>query len=346
MADSVAASACGFTGARRSALEDLYCADLDPHLAELAHHSFEAALGGDPDKAIEYARRAGDQAAAALAYEEAARLYQMGLEALELNAPADEATRCELLLTLGDAETRGGDVPAAKETFVRAADVARGLGAPEQLARAALGYGGWVIFRSGKDRKLIPLLEDALEALPAGDNALRAVLLARLAGALRDHPVPERRAYLTREALQIARRLDDPQTLAYALDGTYSAFSLPRDTDAWLAMARELMQLADEIGDKEQAFIGHFHAFGAFMVRGDLPAADAELHRMTGLGQELRQPSQVWASMVAEATRNLFVGRMEDAEEIGGVAELGSHAQGLDRDLLLRDQPAGLGLAA
>ena len=124
------------------ALEDLYCADLDPHLAELAHHSFEAALGGDPDKAIEYARRAGDQAAAALAYEEAARLYQMGLEALELNAPADEAARCELLLTLGDAETRGGDVPAAKETFVRAADVARGLGAPEQLARAALGYGG------------------------------------------------------------------------------------------------------------------------------------------------------------------------------------------------------------
>ena len=74
------------------ALEDLYCADLDPHLAELAHHSFEAALGGDPDKAIEYARRAGDQAAAALAYEEAARLYQMGLEALELNAPADEAS--------------------------------------------------------------------------------------------------------------------------------------------------------------------------------------------------------------------------------------------------------------
>ena len=66
----------------------------------------------------------------------------MGLEALELNAPADEAARCELLLTLGDAETRGGDVPAAKETFVRAADVARGLGAPEQLARAALGYGG------------------------------------------------------------------------------------------------------------------------------------------------------------------------------------------------------------
>ena len=52
---------------------------------------------------------------------------------------------------------------------------------------------------------------------------------------------------------------------------------------------------------------------------------------MTGLGQELRQPSQVWASLVAEATRNLFVGRMEDAEEIvRRVAELGSHAQGLD----------------
>jgi DNA-binding SARP family transcriptional activator len=314
------------------ALEELHGADREPHLAELAYHSFEAAPGGDVDKAIEYARRAGDQAAALLAYEEAGRLYQMGLEALELQMPADEGTRCELLLALGDAEARGGDAPAAKETFVRAGELARSLGAPEQLARAALGYGGrWVWFRAGRDRRLIPLLEDALAALPAEDNALRAMLLARLAGALRDHPVPERRASLTRDALDIARRLEDPRTLAYALDGTYSAFSWPRDTDAWLAMATELTQLADEIGDKELAYLSHFHAFGAFMVRGDVRAAEAELALMTSLAQELRQPSRIYAALATEAMLDLFVGRMEDAEEVTRrAAELGSGAQGLD----------------
>src|SRR5215207_4657981 len=133
------------------ALEELYGADREPHLAELAYHSFEAAPGGDLDKAIDYARRAGGRAAELLAYEEAARLYRMALDALELKAPIDEAARCELLLALGDAQDRGGDLLGARETFARAGDVARRLDAPEQLARAALGYGGrFVWFRDRK----------------------------------------------------------------------------------------------------------------------------------------------------------------------------------------------------
>ena len=63
-------------------LETLYASDLDAHLAELAHHFFESAAGGDGLKAIDYARRAGSRAAGLLAYEEAARLYQMALDAL------------------------------------------------------------------------------------------------------------------------------------------------------------------------------------------------------------------------------------------------------------------------
>jgi DNA-binding SARP family transcriptional activator len=313
-------------------LEEIYGTDLEPHLAELAYHSLEAAPGGDVDKAIGYARRAGRQAAALLAYEEAARLYRMGLEALELKAPADERSRCDLLIALGDAVARGGDLPAAKEIFVRAADLARRLGAPEQLARAALGYGGrWVWFRAGKDRRLIPLLEDALEALPEGDSQLRAMLLARLAGALRDQPVPERRASLTREAVEIARRLGDPRTLAYAVGGTYSAFSWPRDIDSWLAIAEEALRLANEIGDKEQEFFAHFMAMGAHMVTGEIRVADREFKALTRAAQELRQPAQIWIASVAEAMRDMFQGRLQRAEEVmERSAELGSGAQGLD----------------
>jgi DNA-binding SARP family transcriptional activator/tetratricopeptide (TPR) repeat protein len=313
-------------------LEELYRTERDAHLAELAYHAFEAAPGGDLDKAIHYATQAGDQAVSLVAYEEAARLYRMGLDALELKAPPDEDTRCELLLALGDAIARGGDLPAAKEIFVRAADLARELDEPEHLARAALGYGGrWVWFRAGKDQRLIPLLEDAIEALPAGDNELQAMLLARLAGALRDRPVPERRAALTREAVEIARRLDDPRTLAYTVGGLYSAISWPRDVEAWLATASEVKQLADATGDKEQAFFGHFHFMGALMVRGEIAAADAEFESMTRLSEELRQPVEIWINWVAETMRETFAGRLERAEEVmQRAAELGSRSQGLD----------------
>lgn len=313
-------------------LEQLYGSDLEPHLAELAHHSLEASPGGDVDKAIQYARGAGDQAAGLLAYEEAARLYQMALDATELKAPPDEATRCELLLELGDAQAKGGDLISAKETFVGAADAARRLDAPTQLGRAALGYGGrYVWFRAGSDQRLIPLLEDALAKTPDTDSALRARLLARLAGALRDRPALERRAALSREAVEMARRLGDRSTLAYALDGTYAALSWPRDAEAWLAMARELTELAEETGDKEQAFSSHLHAFGAFMVRGDTRAAGAEFGRMAALAQELRQPAHAWSLSIARGTRALFAGRIAEADRlIQQFAELGPGGQGSD----------------
>jgi DNA-binding SARP family transcriptional activator/tetratricopeptide (TPR) repeat protein len=313
-------------------LEEVYGTDPDPHLAEFAYHALEAAPGGDVDKATEYARRAGDQAAALIAYEEAARLYQMGLDALELHPRADDAMRCELLLRLGDAIARGGDLPAAKEIFVQAADLGRKLDEPKQLARAALGYGGrWAWLRAGNDTRLIPLLEDALEALPAGDSELRAMLLARLAGALRDQPVPERRVSLTSESVEIARRLGDPRTLAYAVGGSYAAISWPKDIEKWLAIAREVLQLADEIGDREHSFFAHFYAFGALMVRGDTHRADTEFQRMRELAEELGQPSQIWVCFIAESMRELFAGRLHRAEELmRRAAELGSGAQGQD----------------
>jgi DNA-binding SARP family transcriptional activator len=313
------------------ALEDLYHGALEPHLAELAYHSLEAAPGGDVDKAMEYAKRAGDQAASVLAYEEAARLYEMGLEALGLKSVGDESTRCELLLALGDAQARGGDMPTAKETFAAAADLARGLEAPEQLARAALAYGGWFVwFRAGEDRRLIPLLEDALRALPE-PGPLRARLLARLAGALRDHPDADRRASLSREAVEIARGLGDPATLAYALEGTYAALCWPRETGAWRAMSREMTQLASETGDLERGYFGHLNAFGASMVRGDVRGAEAELEAMARLGGELRQPAQHWALTIAQGMLALFRGQLEEAERLLGQAgQVGSGAQGLD----------------
>jgi len=90
------------------------------------------------EKAIEYARRAGDRAVAQLAYEEGARMYRLALDLLDTHRPGDERGRCELLLGLGEAERRTGDVEAARQTIREAAEGAKWLGAVEQLD-AAMG---------------------------------------------------------------------------------------------------------------------------------------------------------------------------------------------------------------
>src|SRR5262245_65456701 len=116
------------------ALEAFYRQDLDPHLAELAHHFFEAAAGGGASKAVGYAERAGRRALALLAYEEAARLFKMALAALGLARPpgADRA-RCRLLLALGDGLARMGEGQAAREGLRLAAGLARQYRRVEEL---------------------------------------------------------------------------------------------------------------------------------------------------------------------------------------------------------------------
>ena len=156
----------GLTSARRvrlhrlavEALAALYGAEPGPHLAELAHHSI---AGRDFDRGLRYAARAADRALALLAYEESARLCEAALDALALGDLRDEKTRCELLLSLGEAEARAGNTAGAKRAFLNAADIARSLGLARELARAAAGYGGRIVWaRAGGDDRLVPLLEE------------------------------------------------------------------------------------------------------------------------------------------------------------------------------------------
>src|SRR5262249_58022719 len=118
------------------ALEDLYADNLEPHLAELAYHFYESARPEVAQKALAYARRAAQRALGLLAYEEAARLFGVALRIVDGMELSDDATRCELLLGLGDAYARGGDTPKSKETYREAARLAESLPLPDQFGRA------------------------------------------------------------------------------------------------------------------------------------------------------------------------------------------------------------------
>ena len=100
----------------------------DELLAELAHHYFECAWAGNAAKAVEYCRRAADQAMARLAYESAADLYDHALHALEEmddELPDREDQTIELLVARCEALLAAGDVVSAAGAVTQLQDATR-----------------------------------------------------------------------------------------------------------------------------------------------------------------------------------------------------------------------------
>ena len=295
-------------------LEELHGADLESHLPQLAYHFFEGAQGGDVDKAIDYATRAGERALDLLAYEEAVGHYETALQALELKDKPEEESRCELLLALGEAQLKAGDAPKSRETFQRAADIARRIETPEQLARAALGFGE-VVEVGVVDEVLIGLLEESLGILGEEDSALRAKVLARLAGALLYAASRERRASMSLEAVEMAQRVGDPAALAYVLIGRHFAMWGPENVEDRLVTATEIVRLAEEAGDQARAIMGHTFRLIDLLEMGDIPGVDVEVEAHQQLAEELRQPLYLWSTAQQQAMRALLDGRFEEGEQ-------------------------------
>jgi DNA-binding SARP family transcriptional activator len=308
------------------ALEALHGGEPGPYLAELAHH---ATAGSDFDRALRYARRAGDRALALLAYEESARLYEAALEALDLVGAQEETARCDLLISLGEAESRAGNMAAARGAFLDAAGIAGRLGLARELARAAAGYGGRIPWaRAADDDRLVPLLEAGLAALASEDVELRPRLLARLAGALRDEHARDRRDILSREAVELARRRGNATALADALYGRAAAIFAPDTVAECRALGSELREIAERIDDPERVMHGLMTRFIAQVMVGAISEAEADLESMGRVADHLRQPAQLWRVCVARATLALAAGRLSEAEELVSEAlVLGARAQ-------------------
>jgi len=312
------------------ALEDVYAGNPGPHLAELAYHHRAAGPTLAP-KAIDYARRAGDRAAAQSGYEEAAEHYRGALALREDARSDDPEETCELLLALGDALSRAGEGPEARKALRRAADLAEAADRPDQLARAALSYGGrfgWE--RASIDGAYVPVLERALAAVGTEDSRERAALLARLAAARRDDALRDRRIAAADEAVAIARRLGDREILAVALEGRWIAIEGPDELarGAGIPASEQLIALGQEIGDRERVFAAHDHRLHFFWMLGDRSAVDLELNTLDALADELRQPAQRWHVGTGRTMLALMEGRFDDAGAlIEETAALGRFAQ-------------------
>jgi class 3 adenylate cyclase len=298
------------------ALERLYASNVDAHLPELAHHFYQAAPGGDVQKAIDYARRAGERSAALFAWEEAAENYERALHAADLAPAPDTLAQWRLLMALGDARWWTSAVTAA-EAFQRAALLAREAGLVEEYAIGAGRY-AFAHFQTNPFAvgQASDLVEDALRALPEGDSGTRALTQMRLAQSRYFTAPTDEVASLARSALEMARRLHDPQVLITMLGAAHLALSQPQNVEERTALANEMLELAMARGDRAAALDAHYYRRVDLAEIGDIGGAQRDIETCLAMAKEMRSRGATWGASVAMVMRPLLEGRFEEAERL------------------------------
>ena len=298
------------------AIEETCGGNVDERLGELAHHFLEAAPRGDLAKAIDYAQRAGEQDMEQLAYEDAVDVYGRALEVLELMDEPDEALRCSLLLSLGGAEAKSARVADAREAFERAAESAGRLDDTDSLVGAAIGIA--MMSDAGRlDEKLLVLLDEALERIGPERTARRAALLSAKSAEIYwvDNDLTES-TELVNEAIEIAREVEAPASLAAALQRKIFIPTGPNAARERLAIAEEMLELGAATGDREAVLRGHAYRLWSYLELGDVAAVDRELTAYARLAEELRMPEHTWHTYALRGMRVLLDGKMEEAERL------------------------------
>lgn len=312
-------------------LERLYANDLEPHLGELARHSAAAVSSVEPELVATYALGAAAQALGQLAYEDAAGHAERALAALD-GAPLATTTRIELLLALGEARLRAGELGASRDAFARAAALAASAGSAEQHARAALGHSGLGVTLLAVREDTVALLERSLELLDP-DAPLRPRVLARLAIELY-YGSRERREELSEEAVREARRSGDRRALLEALNARHVALWAPDALAERLVLSAELIELARHAGDREKELQGLNWRVVDLLETGDLAGAQAAAATHGALADELRLPGYRWYTPLWQATFAMLQGRFDESSRRAADAlELGRQAQDENAEL-------------
>jgi class 3 adenylate cyclase/tetratricopeptide (TPR) repeat protein len=294
---------------------------------ELAYHWAQASVPEDLDKAVDYAIMAGDQALAGLAPAEALRWFEQALALLEHGSglPGTGATRCGLMVRLGEAQRQSGE-PAYRETLLNAAHLAQELGTVEMLVAAALANNRGFFSAVGiVDVERVAVLEAACEALDDNESAEKAQLLALLAAELTFGGDFPRRKKLADQALAIARSLNDPRILAGVINSFIYSIFVPETRSECLSLSVEGIEAALTTGDLALEFFSSAWRMYPLYQFADAASADEAFVTARDIAERLGQPTVRWMTLIIQATRATLAGDSEEAERLAFAAlELGT----------------------
>lgn len=298
--------------------------DGQPRWSEVAHHFTAAGADAASDAADAY-RCASAQALRQLAFDEAVLAAERALETCEAARPLDEKTRVSIMVELGHAKTRAGDIRGGKTMCAKAASLARDLEDSNLFAEAALEHGSALIFAE-VDRELVRLLEEALELLDDAPSPMRARVMARLAAALQPAADPKPPMELARQAIAMARHLGDKEALLDTLRNGGSALVDLGDVEERLLLDREHAALADELSNPIEALRANMRSFMDFAQLGRLDDAFRTLHACERCADQLGHPAYRWRCRALRVLRAAWEGDFDEAdkycEEVQSLGEM------------------------
>jgi hypothetical protein len=133
----------------------------------------------------------------------------------------------------------------------------------------------------------------------------------------------QRSGELSGEALELARALGDRDALVEALCARLHALSGPDHIDALIEAADDL--LARSAQDTWMQAEAHTARIGAFLHRGDVPAADAALGEAERVTREAHLPEAIWFHDRIRNQRRIVDGEFDAAKAV--CEELGARAK-------------------
>jgi hypothetical protein len=125
---------------------------------------------------------------------------------------------------------------------------------------------------------------------------------------------------LSREAVEMARRLGDVTALGAALDARWMAIWGPDGLDERAALSEEILRLAQQTGNRDLELLGREQRAATSLESGDILAVDTDLAAHARLADELRMPVYQWSMTTIRATRALLTGAFPEAERLAETA--------------------------
>ena len=299
------------------ALEEAHAGHLTDHAAEMAEHFAQSTERKDLQKALEYGELAAQRSMAVYAYGEASRLLEQALQVQEVLDPDDKARRCDLLLALGDARLPAGEPrqvmdTVAPEAFALAeaiSDRARASRACRLALDANYRYGSTGMrltpehlqWTERADRYAEPGTIDRVYA----DFNLRGVRAE-------EGKFTEARGLAFR-AMELARKLDDPEALYLAARTLITSPVPPRREEEQLQVVRE-MSSHDPSG-VTAGILGFWLLRSAMVLMdwGDRAGAEATLEHLDQLAQRTNDVGMLGYSLAAGPMLAYLDGRLDDA---------------------------------
>lgn len=277
------------------AQEELYQADIEVHLAELAYHFRQA---GDTRRAVDYSIRAGERARAVFAYEEAAAHWQ-GALALMPERSEDRQRRASLLERTAQMLGLTASSPDEQFKYLRQAlNLYKDLGQAEAVARVEAHITGWLMVRGSGGNVSRGLEDDAKTLSSERESAEEGTFAVRLqiqAATAMDALQVEQALALSRRAMEMSEQRGDWAVWTYAAVSHAIALSASGRLEQSLSLIRRALLVAERLHDSlPGSGLAMQLSFELFWLRDPAEA-------VAPLEHELAQPRLTEAALLRDA---------------------------------------------